>query len=644
MDHSLTPPSLSSIVEKDVAQPEEQELNEALQRSRKYWYSLASLAYAQRDHGLSPDAIDPHYALHKVPKFQARPKKVHYCPLGFSPHLALCLEASSTWKVSASTNCDGLKSEMSRFQLLQLGSADSVPLTLMGEVFSSWIGVITETFSSSNYLGILTLGWCYILSAHLVELRGEGAFMRYTKSMASNSGNPPLDCSSQHSLDIGEVDEAVARWWLAILAPGEGWEAFVTREPQDFLAPWSISRNCETSFSIRHQTRSPKSTSAPLSSQQAFQALAEFSVLHQVGSQFSIALAAALTIPLHKYCGSTAQLPFPSETSKRLTATPDAIPQAWLMLFEELPYYMTLSCNPELMISMFCGSFWDLGIPCNLVTPWLHPALSEVMRDSPISAHDQEILALMCAVRRPNISALWFGAVTSGLGPTIVVRVRSGMPPLNRNACAWTGYPQSFMDVPGSGPYTCESPEYILRSDVWRLLHLPNNTGNDDLRFRFRPATPWKPCGRSLTKDCALRVTSHLECERHVYRYEHWTWELEGNVVLQDYAFLHGISTSKRSSRAYALPSLPAVPVSFEEKKLDVDQKASREASFTIFHWLFINGEGLPPEKIFQDDWIRDTWDQEESVLEAGDADNRESREPDGQFQDRVQSWLDTIP
>lgn len=33
-----------------------------------------------------------------------------------------------------------------------------------------------------NYLGILTIGWCYVLSARFVEIQGEGATMQYTAS------------------------------------------------------------------------------------------------------------------------------------------------------------------------------------------------------------------------------------------------------------------------------------------------------------------------------------------------------------------------------------------------------------------------------------------------------------------------------
>lgn len=134
---------------------------------------------------------------------------------------------------------------------------------------------------------------------------------------------------------------------------------------------------------------------------------------------------------------------------------------------EELPYYMTLSCSPEVMMSTLCGSFWEADVPCNLVSPWLHPVLEEVLGDASVTNdRDQELLALLGVIRRPSVSALWIGAVISGLGPKIIQKVRRGRAPLDSLAFPWTSCPQSFMDIAGSGPYACEDHEYISRPDV----------------------------------------------------------------------------------------------------------------------------------------------------------------------------------
>src|SRR4051794_18873574 len=109
---------------------------------------------------------------------------------------------------------------------------------------------------------------------------------------------------------------------------------------------------------------------------------------------------------------------------------------------QELPYYMALSCNPEAVISSLCGMFWEADVTCNMVSPWLHPILNEVpeakgIMDTPGLYH--EILALVCCFHRPRISALWLGAVASGLTPAILRRVGRGKPPLDSNAFPWTG-------------------------------------------------------------------------------------------------------------------------------------------------------------------------------------------------------------
>ncbi|KAJ6021497.1 hypothetical protein N7540_007001 [Penicillium herquei] len=644
--HYPHPPQLFSVVEKDVAEPTNEEIDKALRISRKYWFNLASLAHVQRVNGLSADDIDPHYGLRKIPKFHARPKTVAYRPSEFSPTYSYFFEASSTWKVSNETACDGARKEVSRYALLQLGLVEPVTVELDGDVFSSWPGTTEEASHDSNYLGVLTLGWCYILSAYLVELRGDDALMRYTPVKAGYNDDSIQGSPGTNTIDIGKVDDDVARWWAAILGPGEGWQAFVARQPRDIIAPWSTQRGSEISesFSIKCESNELNPNPSPLCSKGAFEALAEFAHSYKLGSQFSIALATALTIPIHGHHSSTARLPATKTMSGTKPASSvEAVPPFWLRLFDELPYYLTLSCSPDLMMSTFCGSLWEPGVPCNMVTPWLYPVLNEVLGGLPIeSGRDQEIIALMCAVRRPSISALWIGAVISGLGSKILRGVRGGSPPLDPNGFSWTGAPQSFMDIPGSGPYMCRNPEYMQRQDIWRLLHLPTDE-MDDLGFGHRPFTPWAPCGASLVKNCALRVNSHLTCRRHEYHYDHWNWELEDGTVIKD----HGFITKHPTFKAEARCDLSTVVHStkFQDKELDYNvQEASRRATWDIFHWFFINGEYLPVEEIYHDTWIKEIWENN-SDLNPDEplSEKPEIKKSDSEIRDQVKLWLDTL-
>lgn len=102
-----------------------------------------------------------------------------------------------------------------------------------------------------------------------------------------------------------------------------------------------------------------------------------------------------------------------------------------------------------------------------------------------------EVLTVMCAMRCPDLAALWLGATLSGLSETIIQFLSDGTPPLDPNASAWTGCPQSFMDIPGSGSYvqSTASGEGISRADAWRLLYLPPAV-DDDLSYNSSPFTP----------------------------------------------------------------------------------------------------------------------------------------------------------
>lgn len=292
-------------------------------------------------------------------------------------------------------------------------------------------------------------------------------------------------------------------------------------------------------------------------------------------------------------------MPFPKEHSGSIPAGPlDGISLMRTDWKEELPYYMTLSCNPEVMMSTLCGSFWEADVPCNLNSPWLHPILEEVLGDtSARNDFDQEVLALLGAIRRPSVSALWIGAAISGLGPKIVQKVGVGRPPLDSVAFPWTSCPQSFLDIPGSGLYSYGDPEYISRPDVWRLLHLPS-VEHDHLCYEYRPSTPWEPCGRSLASDRALRITSHLHCARHEYRYDHWNWSLDDGTIILDHGFLR-----ESPSVMTEEPHVPDTKSLGHFEKKELDRTASQEATLDIFRWFVVNGEGVSLEKVYHDDW-----------------------------------------
>lgn len=356
----------------------------ALEQSREYWHHIASVADFHRDHGINSEAANPHYMLRKVPKMRGWSHNPYALYLGASPTPALCLRASATWRLDESTKCERIQKERTQNMLLQIGTKAAITYTLDNRCFSCWTGAVDETVVGPNYLAILTLGWCYTLSSRLVEIQSDGAIMRYTASKAT-AHNTSCHDAGLDTIDIGEAYGGMISWLSAILAPGEGWRAIVKhRDEGEFLAPWSLRTANNPTFSVKWQgSKSERPYHPPLSSNEAFHLLSRFAIWHNLGSQFSVAFAAALSVPTHQYHGTTFQLPRPTSTTARCPGSSTMfVPPEWTMLYENLDYYMSLSCKPEAIISLLCGTFWEPGVPCNLASPWLHPILNDMPEQS----------------------------------------------------------------------------------------------------------------------------------------------------------------------------------------------------------------------------------------------------------------------
>ncbi|KAL7659134.1 hypothetical protein ACMYSQ_002074 [Aspergillus niger] len=111
-DRSIRPPQLSLILrDNNVLQLEEQQIQDALEKSREYWYQIANLAFQLRDTGLIPEFTNPRFALHRTPKLQAQSERLHIRPYGMTPILSLCCEASSIWTLSGDQDCGKLKKQ-----------------------------------------------------------------------------------------------------------------------------------------------------------------------------------------------------------------------------------------------------------------------------------------------------------------------------------------------------------------------------------------------------------------------------------------------------------------------------------------------------------------------------------------------------
>jgi len=600
--------------EDDQLQPTQQQLEDATAKARTYWHCLAEQAILQRRNGISSHHVNLQSMLGRVPALPATPGYTYTYSVN-STKKAMFMEASSTWRVTANDSC-GIDGKERTVQAdLQIGIQEPTKYRLTGDCFYHW-SQDGDRQDTTNYLGLLALGWSYVLSACAVERQGQdGARIVYTDSIATGYRYSAEDKSTATiTIDIGKVDEYIARWWAAILAPNQGWKAIVSQQQDEiYQAPWSVSLDETQRIDIKwDQSGSSSETttdfSTPPSSREALELLAKFSTLYDLGSQFAAALAATLLLPTHNYYKTTAQLPFPTQARGCNGHTPaQQVGQEWVTISEELPFYMALSCNPSVVMSSLCGVFWDIHISCNLVSPWLHPIINEIPNGKGIinvSGRYHEILFFICATRCPPLSALWLGAAISGLVPRVLRSVESGTPDLDHNAFPWTGCPQSFMDVTDSGPYFNHDSSRgdIARADVWQIRYLPPVV-DDDLYYESRPFAPWKPVGRTNMQSCELRVLAHRDCQRHDLSYRHWNWKLKEGSTIVDQGF-RTTATPDVLLSCNPKPELLTGTV-FPTIPLPVDQNASQRASRTILQWATVNGEGVPAEGIYHDKWVQ---------------------------------------
>lgn len=516
---------------------------------------------------------------------------------------------TAKWRTTGSMDCE-LGQGYIAFPPAQLEPFILAPtkVTINGNAFCNRIDSSDD--DQPNLLAVLVLAWSYILTARLMELQGgDVAMIDYTDNTAPlHDGN---DHSSVIVVSVGNLGSRSVRWFEAILASGSGYQVTLRRDLSfGRHAPWAFSlATSGPHFAIQREEGYKKNEGwayTPLASYEAIQSLRDFSNRSGVSiHQLHAALATALVIPSHEYFGVDVSLPRPtsgglSESSAKLEA--GELDQ----LFNDLPYFITLSCTNRVIASSLCGVFWNPHVPSNLVGPWLQPLLEleETQFDRNAPGRFAETLAVICARRAPNIAFLCLGATISGLMPEVLSRAMTGKPPLERHAYAWTGVPQSFMDLAGEGPYyeTHLAEKYIRRSDCWRLRYLPTNV-TDGIHFGDTPMTPWEPPGHGLLKYSPLRVRLHSSCKRHDITYEGATWNWgDGRILAGDMGKNMIIPHTYKDFQPRREPDvehdLQAPPDAYN---------ASEVATATVFKWVLHQSSYRPPEAAYADPWLSES-------------------------------------
>ena len=632
----------------DAVRASQAEIQCMLARSYQIWSTYSNEATVEN--GLQLCDVQLQNILGRVPAFLANP----FTQYSGSPHLRLehrrlnsssselLVSGRSTWRI-AKGDCD-LEDKIIPHQLL-LGVQRSTPCYFANDSrFANWPGLQGEQGSAvrGNYLAIVAFAYAYILSALWVEMQQQpddathdSVQMKDRIFYLAPQANGMCGCSKDSLgalvVDIGDVDDDAARWWAAILATGEGWRAEIMRNGSVYRSPWSICIAATQTFRLRRTASRQhlrKGIFVPPSSKVALKYLSDFSMLHCINSQCSVALAATLTFPsLGTRTVITLPLPNPVSIIAMPRNTHSSIAefqQTKGTISEDskvLPYYMTLSCNRHGMRALLCGSFFDPEVSCNLVSPWFQPILEVV--DSLVRTGDYERLAIVMGKRQPKLAALWMGAIISGMANTIFQQVRIGSMTIELHASAWTATTHSFINLKPEGLCGNDGTE-ISRTNECRLLYLAEAEGHSRL-----PISPWKPFGTTLLCDTDIDIRRHAKCTGHYLQYTSWSWDLHDGKALEDRGF-----TADEGDKN----TITATPVSLNLPKhiFLKSEMLSEVATRSIFGWLRNSGWPKREKELYCHSWIE---------IEGSDEDLEDMDSHDGDLQkantQAVEGWLE---
>ena len=634
----------------DVVQPNSTTVEQLLKRSYSLWSSYVATSTDLR---LPAECVQLRNLLGKVPTFPTYLLQADGTLSTLQYHhsnFGLRISGASTWRTSQG-ECK-IPPKNICHELL-CGISKSVGCSFAEQShFTDWPGVregngqtivrdgrITE----GNHLAILLLAWAYILSARWVELQSSYDLrcsfplvgMHYSDLKAARSNNDEDISTGAITINIGDSCERAARWWAAILAPGEGWHAKIQVEGKTYQSPWSAYIASSQVFKLRTKdvgVVSQKQSDVPPPSDKALEYLCEYCELHEVDGQCIPALAASLFLPWKNTDqDASVILPFP-KISQRLISKPQRellsgslrLKKCLQSEFRLLPYYMTLSSNIRGLRALLSGTFFDPTVTCNLVSPWMQPVFDIV--DPIIAREEFTSLAIIMSRRQPALATLWLGAIILGMEETILRPVRNGLFAVELHAAAWTGTVHSFINLSPNTPCITRNNE-IHRSDECRLLYL---TGSES--YQRAPVCPWQPFGTTPLGSADIEVQQHATCKGHCLQYVGWRWDTASGLSCEDQGFSKDAIVDQWGLTAddFGLTSVTSQTNGFLRSEL-----LSETATRSIFGWLRMDGYPPVENAIFTHDWFDVGSSSEESAL--GETD------PLVMEQSRIAAWLDGV-
>lgn len=535
-------------------------------------------------------------------------------PVGLDLDDSGLVTAKSTW-ISSEGHCDVPIFE----QTFQIAAAIGKPTsTVLAD--NSDLTVFEWFGKDDGHLVVLIFAWAYALSARWAEIIPRVSPVEYTSSQAPWTAHQVSDEEAENGrpmvVELGNVTDEAARWWAAVLAPGEGWRAAIPHERWRLLSPWSVTKESNSipislTGSLSH-TNSHSAT--PASFKAALHYIEDYSALHNANTQSRAALAASLLLPVAKLDNRKILLHAPRGLCKQLAdkTTPEALlfKEHYQPQFDRL---LTLSANAPGMKAVLGSVFYEPGIPANACGAWLQGTMAVLQSKGARNLH---VLARMFFDRSPHISYLWLGGIITGAHKDFL-RSISGLLGLNRidlHEAAWTGTLLSFIQEPVSRLH--HDSKSISRADECRLMFLSQEPPRE-----FPPIYPYPPLGDTDIKDTDLGVHLHAHCPgKHHLGFLSVTWNCVGGR--KDIQRTGPISIASRNHHIVDnLQDDEDTAIEVDYGWLDRERDLSEGVTRNLFTWMRdMDGFTVAERDICRHEWI-DAFDDsdDESVHPEGD-------------------------
>lgn len=592
----------------DSVRPSPESCRAVYENGFRTWTRL--LSRAQLEPGL------PKICFHIQPALQNTPPLIHDLELKCQ-YNRLYAYGTSIWETSRG-QCKLPRVERGLTLAVSIDNPTQLALSQDQEpTYQKWFN------HGDNHLSVLILAWSYIFSVRWVEFI-PGAEMTYTKKHAEYRGLNTGDERTKVIVDVGDVDDDAARWWAAVLSPGEGWQASLIWEGAIVRSPWSTSLEAVEQYTLSCCAPLYYTPTAVPSFTTAARFLAEYCNLHNIVDQAVAALSSVLFLPMLNSKKNPVSLPRPffHEKPSPRSAMPETKEpkQCGFILDQimpELDRLLTLSCNTRGLLSLLSSVFYEPGIPCNVVSPWTQATFAVL--DSVEGSH---LLGYILMNRVPQVSFLWLGGIITGTQKNILREGRYGITSIEPHAASWCGVTQSFIQAPVSQPLITNGA--LSRSDECRLLYLSQAELN-----RGWPLVPWMPFGTTVLEDAEIEVRLHTQCTGHELQYADWYW------ACRDSKRVHPICLTTTMSTFTLTEDLPInIPISYEALNPE-DESASQHATRNIFIWLRNNEFSAREQGIRNHDWVAFDESDDDSLLSK-----ESSRSDKASVLKAVEDWI----